>query len=117
VPVTAADPDGDAISSLTADLSGLPAGNAAFVSAPGNSSGTLTWTPAPTDSGTFTVTFTAANALAGGAATVVAVGVPNRAPVVTAPATAAVAEASPLTLTVHARDLDGDPIPALTAGL
>src|SRR6185503_14736397 len=45
VVVTAADPDGDAIASLVADLTGLPGGNAGFVANPSRTGGTLTWTP------------------------------------------------------------------------
>jgi hypothetical protein len=64
--VTAADPDGDAIDALTADLSLLPAGNdATFVPAPGNLSGTFTWHMRPGDGGSYPVSFTASNALAG----------------------------------------------------
>ena len=44
--VTASDPDGDAITSLSADLSGLPGGNnAVFTSNADHAGGTLTWTP------------------------------------------------------------------------
>src|SRR5207247_2638456 len=51
VNVTAADADGDSITALTADLSALPAGsNASFTPAPGNTSGTLRWTPTYFDS-------------------------------------------------------------------
>ncbi len=62
VHVTASDPDGDAITSLTADLSKL-GGNAAFVASSDKRSGTLTWTP--TKKNKFDVTFTARNALTG----------------------------------------------------
>src|SRR5207253_2657089 len=42
--VTATDPDGQAITSLTANLSGLPAGNnAVFTPSADKSSGQLTW--------------------------------------------------------------------------
>ena len=52
----------DALSSLTADLSGLPAGHdAVFTPAGDNASGTLTWTPTHADSGSHTIVFTAAN--------------------------------------------------------
>ena len=74
--VTAADQDGDPITSLTADLSGLPAGSAAtFVPGPGNTTGTLTWTPVLTDarSTPYSVTFTAANDRTGSAATAITV--------------------------------------------
>jgi len=49
------------VSSLTADLSALPAGSdAVFTPAPGNQAGTLTWQPTPADHGDFTVTLRAA---------------------------------------------------------
>jgi hypothetical protein len=58
----ASDPDGDAVASLTADLSGLPPGNdAAFIESQDHSHGTMTWTPALADSGDYTVAFSAAN--------------------------------------------------------
>jgi hypothetical protein len=63
--VTVSDPDGDPIASLTANLSSLPPGNATFTPGAGNTSGTFTWTPAMTDSGTFGVTFIATNQLVG----------------------------------------------------
>jgi hypothetical protein len=66
--VTASDPNSEALASLTADLSGLPAGNdAAFTVGAGNTSGTLTWTPTPGDPrpAAYNVTFTASNALSG----------------------------------------------------
>ena len=66
VNVTAKDPDGDAILSLTADSSTL-GGDAAFTAAPDHRSGTLTWTASRT--GNFTVTFRASNALTGTAQT------------------------------------------------
>ena len=66
VNVTASDPDGDAIMSLTADLSKL-GGNVAFVAASDNKSGKLTWTP--TKKARFDVVFTARNALTGTAKT------------------------------------------------
>jgi len=48
------------VSSLTADLSALPAGsNAVFTPASGNQSGTLTWQPTAADHGDFLVSFRA----------------------------------------------------------
>jgi hypothetical protein len=62
--VGASDPDGDAIESLTADLSGLPPGNdAVFTLTSPSTAGTFTWTPTANDSGNFAVTFTATNYL------------------------------------------------------
>src|SRR5207247_1023760 len=72
--VHAADPDGQPLGSLTADFAGLPAGNdAAFTPDPGDSTGTLTWTPAYDDTGARSVTVTAANALAGSASNAITV--------------------------------------------
>ena len=75
--VTAADPNGDSIASLTA--TGLPAG-AAFQAGPTSKSGTLTWTPSGSQAGAYVVTFTAANALAGAALTTITVLHKNQAP-------------------------------------
>ncbi|MGE5188758.1 MAG: FG-GAP-like repeat-containing protein, partial [Gemmatimonadota bacterium] len=70
--VSAADPNGDPIDSLTADLSSFPqSGDAAFTAGPGNTSGTFTWTPAAGDSGDYGVTFYAKNQLVGNAGTVI----------------------------------------------
>ncbi len=76
VSVSASDPDGDAIGSLTADPSGLPLGHGAvFTTDPANTSGTLTWTPSFTASigSPYIVTFTAENALSGSATTSITV--------------------------------------------
>jgi PKD repeat protein len=65
IQVHAIDPDGDAISTLTADLSDLPPGNdAVFTESSDHLHGTLTWTPAIADSGDYTVDFRAANLFA-----------------------------------------------------
>jgi len=110
--VSASDPDGDAIASLTA--ADVPAG-AAFTAAGDNLSGTFTWTPDDTQSGSYTVIFTAANALTGSASTVVTVNNADRAPVVTAPATASGRAGTLITVAVTAADPDGDAITSLTA--
>ncbi|HEY2955154.1 MAG TPA: metallophosphoesterase [Candidatus Eisenbacteria bacterium] len=74
VVVRASDPDGDAIRSLSADLSALPAGSGAtFTAEPGDTTGTLTWTPSRYDNRTYVVTFSAANRIQGSAATAVRV--------------------------------------------
>src|SRR5262249_44839993 len=97
----ARDPDGDPITSLTA--TGLPAG-ATFTAAGDNKSGTLSWTPSLTQAGSYTVTFTANNALSGSASTTITVTGADRAPSVTAPLTATVAENALLTVDVTASD-------------
>jgi len=110
VNVTASDPDGDPITSLTAI--GLPPG-ATFTPGPGNLSGTLSWTPDFTQAGNYSVLFVAANAYSGTDTTVITVTNADRAPVVNAPATATVAENQLLTLPITAGDPDGDPILSL----
>ena len=111
--VTAADPDGDAIVSLTA--APLPTG-ATFTSNAAHTSGTFSWTPTNAQAGTFNVTFTASNALSGSSTTAITVlAGGDRAPVVTAPATATFGENVPGSFTVSAADPDGDAIASLTA--
>jgi hypothetical protein len=112
VNVTASDPDGQTITSLTA--SGLPSG-ATFTPNGSNTSGTLDWTPGFSQSGSYTVTFTASNALSGSATTEITVSNLDRAPVVGAPAAVGVAEGVPLALQVTATDPDGQAIVTLTA--
>src|SRR5205814_540907 len=95
-----------------------PARNdAVFTAGPGDSTGTMTWTPSYADSGRWTVTFIAANAIPGSAATVIHVSNVDRAPAVEAPAATTIGEGSPLTVTVHATDPAGQPVAALTADL
>jgi hypothetical protein len=119
ISVTAADPDGQAVTSLVADLSLLPLGNnAVFTPGPGNTSGTLTWTPSYVDAGgPYNVTFTASNALNQSQTTAITVTNTDRAPVVTAPAAATGGETQLLTIEVTASDPDGQPISFLTADL
>src|SRR2546422_4617303 len=107
--VTASDPDADAITALTADLSALPAGNnAVFTPNASKSSGTLTWTPTSADGGrNFNIVFTAANALSVSAPTTISV---DRYPVMAAPATVAGSEGTPVSVNVTASDLDGQPM-------
>ena len=112
--VTASDPDGDPIASLTASGNAITAG-ATFASNASNTSGTLTWTPTFAQSGSYSVTFTASNALSGSATTSICVGCADRAPVVIAPATDSGAQNALITFTVTAGDPDGDPITSLTA--
>src|SRR5205814_1623070 len=84
--VSASDPDGQAITSLTADLSGLPAGhNAAFTSNASHNGGTLSWQPGFGDAGTYTVSFRAANTAVGATTTTVTIANADRAPQVSAP--------------------------------
>jgi hypothetical protein len=71
--VSANDPDpSDVLQSLTANLSGLPPGHNATFAVNGTfTSGTFTWTPTASDSGNYSVTFAAANVLAGRHQTIV----------------------------------------------
>ncbi len=120
VNVTASDPDGNAITSLTANLTGLPAGhNAAFTPNATKTAGTLTWTPTYADgrAAPYTVTFTATNAQSGTASTSIAVANVDRAPVVSAPTSATAIESSPFTMNITASDPDGDAVTSLTADL
>jgi len=68
--VTASDPDGDALTALTA--SPLPTG-AVFTKNAVNTSGTFSWTPTIVQAGTYSVNFVAANALSNIATTVITV--------------------------------------------
>jgi putative Ig domain-containing protein/PKD domain-containing protein/calcineurin-like phosphoesterase family protein len=77
VNVQAADPNTQAITSLTA--SQLPPG-AVFTPAANNQSGTLTWTPTSGQAGAYTVTFTASNALQGTSETTLTIASANQAP-------------------------------------
>src|SRR6185295_12508601 len=112
VNVTAADPDGEAIASLTA--SGTPPG-ATFTPGPGNTSGTLSWTPPTGAAGSYLVTFTATNALTGSATTNVTVTEDAHAPVVVAPSAVQIKALQTLTFQVTASDADGQAIASLTA--
>ena len=75
VEVSAADPDGDPIRSLTADFSPLSfaPGQAAFIPSSDHTRGTLTWTPTSGDVGSHAVTFRAQNELAGFSTTTIRV--------------------------------------------
>jgi hypothetical protein len=86
-----------------------------MTSGPGSASGKLTWTPSFTQAGTYTVTFTARNALSGSSTTQITVTNTDRAPVVTAPATISVAAGDSIKVQITALDSDGDAIASLTA--
>src|SRR5439155_713359 len=81
----------------------------------GNTTGTLTWTPGYSQAGSYTVTFTASNALSGSANTVITVNNVDRAPVVTAPLTVGAVVGKTLKLNITAVDPDGEAINSLTA--
>lgn len=76
VDVTAADPDGQPITSLSAS-SFAATHPPSFTAAPGFASGRLSWLPTAAEVGnTYTVTFTAQNALTGTATTTITVAAP-----------------------------------------
>jgi FlgD Ig-like domain len=119
VNVSASDPDGQPITSLTADLTNLPSGNTAvFNVSVDQTTGVLNWTPDFDDAGTYQVTFRAQNALSGSATTTLNItSGTDRAPTVQAPASVSGIEGSPITVNVSASDPDGQPITSLTADL
>jgi len=110
--VSASDPDGDPITNWLA--TDLPTG-ATFTPSIDPSSGTFDWTPTFGQSGSYTVTFTATNALSGSASTTITVGNVDHAPVVTAESTFTVNDGALLSFSVNASDLDGDAIDSLLA--
>jgi hypothetical protein len=112
--VNAGDPDGEPITSLTA--SPLPAG-ASFAASASSTSGTFLWTPDFTQAGFASVTFTATNSLSGSATTAITVANVDRAPLVSAPPSAAVEELGHIDIPVSASDPDADAIAALAADL
>lgn len=116
VEVTVLDPNGDGILSLTANTSALPAGNdAVFTTNASNTAGTLTWTPQAGQTGSFSVSFTASNALSATASATINVTDTAGAPFVQCPSTATTGEFRPLSFHVTAGDPDGEPIVSLTA--
>jgi hypothetical protein len=115
--VTASDPDGEAILSLTA--APLPAG-ANFVVNFLKTSGEFTWTPALGQQGIYNVTFTAtsgAPALNGFATTEITVGPKDNPVVVPFPGNKSVGTSKNLNFTVTATDPDGDPVHTFFAKL
>ncbi|MGH7742686.1 MAG: Ig-like domain-containing protein, partial [Candidatus Eiseniibacteriota bacterium] len=112
VNVAASDPDGDIITSLTA--SGVPAG-AVFTTGPGNTVGTLSWTPSYSQAGSYDVVFTASNALSSATTTTITVANVDRAPVVVAPQSVIGKAGAPMSINVTASDPDGEAITSLSA--
>jgi hypothetical protein len=113
--VTAVDPDGDSLQSLTAQ--GLPQG-ASFESSPDFSSGTLSWLPGFDQSGTYSVQFRCSNALEATVTTTLHIAHVDRPPVITVPTNVHGVEGVRIELDVFATDPDGDPIVAFeSAGL
>jgi PKD repeat protein len=110
--ITAVDPDGPAISSLTASFAGLPLGNnATFAANPTNTGGSFAWTPSFQDARVtpYLVTFTATNDLSGSGTTNIVVTNVNRGPVASAGGPYSAMAGSPLTLNgAGSSDPDGD---------
>ena len=120
VDVSAADPDGDPLATLTADLSGLPHPNDAVFTSTDPAAGTLTWTPRNQDqsgANPYVVTFTSSNWLSGSAQTRITVTPQtNHAPVVSgAPATLSGTHGTAINFVVSASDADANPIVSFTA--
>jgi len=112
--VSASDPDGDPILSLTASGSAITGGGA-FATDASNSSGTFTWTPTSAQVGGYGATFTATNSLSGLATTAISVTSANRPVAVSGPVTASGFRGQLIWFEVTAEDPDADPIASLTA--
>jgi hypothetical protein len=112
--VSASDPDGTPIGSLSA--APLPPG-ASFTPNEAYSLGTLQWTPAYEQAGSVTVTFTATNTLVGSATTNISVANVDRAPVLTAPPEISGPAGALLSFAVSASDPDGQAIDSLVLDL
>ena len=117
--VTATEPDGPPIVSLTASGPAIAAG-ATFTAGPftvPNMSGTFTWTPDFTQSGTYSVTFTATSNIAGSAFTNITVTDCNRTPAVSAPSHVEAAVGHPVSFTVGAATCGGEGLTLAASGL
>jgi hypothetical protein len=115
--VISTDPDGDAITSLTAAGTAITAGGTFAVSA-SNASGTFNWAVTPAQEGLYAVTFTAtsgSDGLTGSTQTNITIGNPDRPPLIGAPFSEEVEETATLTFPVFVNDPDGNPIESLTA--
>jgi len=110
--ITANDPDGPAISSLTASFAALPLGhNATFAANASNTGGTFSWTPTFQDARptAYLVTFTATNVLSDTAGTKITVTNVNRGPSANAGGPYTAFAGSALTLNgTGSSDPDGD---------
>jgi hypothetical protein len=115
--VSASDPDGDPITSLTMDLDVLPAGHgASFALGVGGTTGTFSWTAGYDAAGAYHLVVTAESGSASTATVFLAVGNVDRGPEVAAPSPVQALENAPLDVLVLATDPDGDPIRSLTSG-
>jgi hypothetical protein len=115
--VSASDPDGDPITSLTMDLDVLPVGHgASFTLGPGGATGTFSWTAGYDAAGFYHLVVTAESGHASTATVFLSVFNADRGPDVTAPSPVSALENAPLDVLVEASDPDGDPIRSLTSG-
>ena len=115
--VSASDPDGDPITSLTMDLDVLPAGHGAtFTLMEGGTRGTFSWTAGYDAAGAYHLVITAVSGHTSTATVLLSVGDVDRGPNVTAPSPLSALENTALDVLVEASDPDGDPIRSLTSG-
>jgi len=112
--VSAVDPNGDPITSLTANTSQLPGGTATFTTSADNTSGTLSWIAPIGFSGTYPVTFTASNGLAAITSAPFTVLDTNGFPIVQCPGFIQEPIGVRVQFPVYAGDPDGEPIQSLT---
>ncbi|MGH7680408.1 MAG: S8 family serine peptidase [Candidatus Eiseniibacteriota bacterium] len=114
--VTASDPDGDPIYSLTANTSTLPPGNNASLAPNGsNTSGVFTWLPGSAGAGTYSVVFTATNIVSGMGTTMITIANVDFPPAVVSPDHVSALAGDTVAFQVTASDPDGQAITSLTA--
>jgi thermitase len=115
--VSASDPDGDPITSLTMDLDVLPAGHgASFTLESGGTAGTFSWMAGYDAAGAYHLVVTAESGHSSTTTVLLEVGNVDRGPEVAAPSPTHALESAPLDILVLATDPDGDPIRSLTSG-
>ncbi len=116
--IGAADPDGEAITSLIASFINLPAGHdATFTPAPDHRTGVVRWTPQAGQAGDYLIGFLASNGRSGSGAVTAHVRSTGGDPFISAPAGFKWFRPLLIEFTAMAGDPDGDPIASLTADL
>ncbi|HET7902975.1 MAG TPA: PKD domain-containing protein [Candidatus Eisenbacteria bacterium] len=114
--VNAIDPDGEAITSLTASFINLPAGHdATFTPSVDNRTGIVRWTPQPGQAGNYTIGFLVSNARAGSGSVQVEVVDSGGDPFIGGQSAVFYNNGLLVSFPITAGDPDGEPIVSLTA--